>query len=97
MSRKLTPNLAKDDLVFPSPEGRPIDDHNFTMRTWKTVLEKAGVEYRTPYTTRATFISHSIRNGTPPINVAKITGHDVKTMYEYYAGVIDNSLKIPEF
>jgi len=83
-------------LVFPSPRGNPIDDHNFRNRAWTKSLERGGVEYRKPYNTRHTFISHCLASGMNPVDVAAITGHDVKTLYKDYAAVIGSTPKVPE-
>lgn len=83
-------------LVFPSKTGNPIDDHNFRNRAWTKSLKRAGVMYRKPYNTRHTFISHCLASGMNPVDVAAITGHDVKTLYEDYAGVIGSTPKVPE-
>ena len=42
------------DLVFFTPNGLPIDDRNFRRRAWTKVLKAAGVNYRSPYTSRGT-------------------------------------------
>lgn len=87
-------NAKPDDLVFTSPEGLAIDDHNFSQRCWRSTLSKLGIEHRNPYNTRHTFISHCLEAGLNPVSVAKITGHDVKTLFEHYAGVI-SKVEIP--
>lgn len=84
-----------DDLVFPAPRGGPIDEHNF-KRAWAKVLEKVGVRYIRPYGTRHTFISHALDSGMNPVEVAAITGHDVKTLYENYAGLIQSHPTTPD-
>jgi integrase len=84
-----------EDLVFPASEGGAIDDHNFRNRAWKFVLESQGIPYRKPYTTRHTLVSHALEKGTNPVNVAELTGHNVKTLYQNYAGVI-GILKLPD-
>ncbi|MEA5521378.1 tyrosine-type recombinase/integrase [Limnoraphis robusta] len=89
-------NPDPDDLVFLSKEGGSIDDHNFRNRAWVSVLKQAKVKYRKPYNTRHTFISHALEKGMNPVMVAQLTGHDVKTLYENYAGCIDSSPKLPE-
>jgi integrase len=85
-----------DDLVFPSPKGGPIDDHNFRNRAWVTVLKAAGVTYRKPYNTRHTFISHALAQGMNPMAIAQTTGHDPETMFKYYAADIQGGLQLPE-
>ncbi len=85
-----------DDLVFPSPKGGPIDDHNFRNRAWSRVLKAAGVTYRKPYNTRHTFISHALAQGMNPIAIAQTTGHDPDVMFKHYAADIQGGLQLPE-
>ena len=89
-------NLDLDRPIFTSPKGNPIDDHNFRNRAWKSVLSKAGVEYRKPYNTRHTLISHALNQGMNPVEVAQLTGHDVQTLYENYAGNVNSRPRLPE-
>ena len=84
-----------DDLVFPAPRGGPMDEHNF-KRAWAKVLGQVGVRYIRPYDTRHTFISHALAGGMNPVEVAAITGHDVKTLYENYAGLIQSHPTTPD-
>ena len=105
----LTPKLQKmlqrrrldcfnlDDLVFALPNGNPIDDHNFRNRAWKTTLNEVEVEYRKPYNTRHTLISHALDQGMSPVTVAQLTGHNVQTLYENYAGNVNSRPLLPEF
>ncbi len=82
-------NPQPDDLVFPSPKGIAIDDHNFNRRAWKTILESCHVEYRSPYKLRHSAISHALHNGANPIALAEQTGHDKRTMLSTYAHAIE--------
>lgn len=91
--------LEKPDpaaLVFPSPAGQAIDDHNFRNRAWKSVLDAAGVVYRKPYLTRSTLISHALDSGMGAAAVAELTGHRIETMFRDYAGNVQNRPKLPE-
>ena len=89
------PDAKESDLVFPAPKGGPIGDNNFCKRAWTKVLAKAGIAYRKPYLTRSTFVSHCLQAGMPPAVVADITGHNVKTLYQDYAGCIVARPQIP--
>lgn len=91
----LSLSQAEESLVFTSPDGKVIDDRNFSKRVWKPLLEEMGIEYRRQYNTRHTFISHMLASGMEPIKIASITGHDVKVLYERYAGVISR-IEVPE-
>ncbi len=95
-SKNFDENFDLDRPVFRSREGNPIDDHNFRNRAWKSVLAKVGVEYRKPYNTRHTLISHALDQGMNPVAVAQLTGHDVQTLYENYAGNVNSRPMLPE-
>jgi len=72
-----------------------MDEHNF-CRAWRIVLKAQGIAYRNPYNTRHTFISHALEAGLSPVEVASITGHNVKTLFENYAGLIKSHPTMPE-
>jgi integrase len=84
-----------DDLVFPAVQGGTIDGRNFRGRAWVRVLKDAGVAYRTPYTTRHTFISHSLRVQRDE-DVARMAGHNVETMRKHYAADVSGGLHCPD-
>ncbi len=85
-----------EDLVFTTPNGLPLDDHNFRNRAWKRVLTEINIDYRKPYNTRHTLISHALDKGMNPVVVAQITGHDVATLYENYAGSVASRPRLPD-
>jgi integrase len=86
-----------DDLVFPSPQGLPIDDHNFRNRAWKTILEQCHIEYRKPYAVRHSAISHALANGANPMDLAEQTGHDRRVLLDVYAHAIAKQSLFVEF
>jgi integrase len=86
-----------DDLVFPSPNGKFIDSRNFRNRAWKTILEQCHIEYRKPYVTRHSAISHSLANGANYLAVAEQTGHDPKVLHDSYASAIELKSIFVEF
>ncbi len=92
---RVTPNSV--DLVFPSPKGLAIDDHNFCNRAWKTILESCHVEYRSPYQLRHTAISHALSRGANPIALAEQTGHDKRVLLSTYAHAIDRECLFVDF
>ncbi|MEN9221679.1 MAG: hypothetical protein Q6M04_04500 [Thermostichus sp. BF3_bins_97] len=49
----------------------------------------------TQYQTRHSAISRALATGVDPVSVAAQTGHDVRTLYENYAGVI-RRVELPE-
>ncbi|MEG4084046.1 tyrosine-type recombinase/integrase [Microcoleus sp. POL10_C6] len=85
-----------DNLIFTSSEGRAIDSKNFCNRYWKPALASLGIDYRKPYNTRHTLISHGLEAGMNPVAIASLTGHNVRTLYENYAGLV-NSPQLPDF
>jgi integrase len=90
-------NPSPDSLVFVTPRGSAIQENNFRNRAWEPILKELGIKYRKPYNTRHTFISHALEKGLTPATVASMTGHDIQTLYENYAGCIQSSPKLPEF
>jgi integrase len=94
LSRR-SPEWEPDDLVFCSPQGFAIDDHNFRNRAWVDILAIAGVEYRKPYSTRSTLISHLLDMGRSPAEVAELVGDDVATIYKFYAGNVQSRPRLP--
>ena len=89
-------NSLPEDLIFPSPEGLPIDDRNFRNRAWVKMLELAGVEYRKPFNTRHTFICACLSAGVNPAVVAQITGCDLQSLDRDYAEYIPSLLALPD-
>lgn len=85
-----------DDLVFATPNGNAIDDGNFRNRAWKPILTRLEIDYRKPYTTRHTLVSHALDLGENPVMVAQLTGHDVRVLYEKYAGNVNSRPRLPE-
>jgi integrase len=94
MLRERVELLGRDPegLVFPAVRGGIIDRRNFVRRCWRACLEAVGIEWiprqTTQYKTRHSAISRALASGVDPVAVAAQTGHDVKTLYENYAGVI---------
>jgi integrase len=95
--RNIKPENAKpNDLLFPSPEGKHIDFHNFRNRAWKTVLESLNIAYRKPYQTRHTFIAWALENGLDAKDVGRLVGNSPEVIYRHYAGN-KRELFVPEF
>jgi integrase len=81
-----------DDLVFPSPKGVAIDDHNFCNRAWRTILTIGSIEYRKPYNLRHSATSHALAQGANPMALAEQTGHDKRVLLSTYAHAIDRQV-----
>ena len=84
-----------DRLIFTSTNGSAIDSKNFCNRYWKPALAELGIDYRKPYNTRHTLISHGLEAGMNPVAIASLTGHNVRTLYENYAGLV-NPPQLPD-
>jgi integrase len=95
LKRKPT-NPDPDELVFTAPQGGPIDDCNFRNRAWKTILTRLEIDYRKPYSTRHSLISHALDLGMKPVMVAQLTGHDVQVLYQNYTGNVNSRPRLPE-
>ncbi|AFY61802.1 tyrosine-type recombinase/integrase [Synechococcus sp. PCC 6312] len=86
-----------DDLIFPSPKGKPMDDKNFRRRAWSTILKRLDIPYRKPYFSQHSVISHALANGASPLGVASQSGHDPRILFQNYASTIRNQSVFVEF
>ncbi len=87
-------NYQPDDLVFPAPRGGILDDHTFSQRAWKKMLQQIGLEHRVFNSVRHTFISHALRK-LEPMKVAELAGHNQQTLFKHYAAEIGSAV-LPE-
>ena len=61
----------------------------------KQLIEEGKLDhYLKPYSTRATFINRQLKAGINYKTVAAWTGHDVKTLIEYYETVDNNAIPV---
>ena len=77
------------DLVFKSPKGKPIDDHTFSQRVWKSLCKETGIPYRVPYAARHSLGSHLVENGASIPQTAAILGNTPETTARHYTHMID--------
>lgn len=87
-----------NDLIFTSPTGKPIDDHNFSQRQWKGCLQATNTPHRPFYNTRHTFISHYLAETKDVVSCAALTHGTrtgVQTLLKHYAGLIER-VKVPD-
>jgi integrase len=85
-------NASPDDLVFPSPKGKPINPDNFRNRIWKTVLKGLEIEYRKLYQTRHTFITYALdpeHGRLDAKDVARLVGNSPEVIYRHYVSIND--------
>ncbi len=96
----LTPliqNKQPDDLVFVSPTGKSIDDHNFQNRVFKAVLRNLNIEERVLYSCRHTFASRCIDQGITPVMTAFLMGNNPETALRNYTHQINIPKELPNF
>jgi integrase len=89
-------------LVFPSPEGGYINQHNFGERYWKPIVKKlvsAGKvgEYLPTYNLRHSWITRMLRSELDIATVAKLAGNKPDTIMKHYFAARTQDLVLPEF
>jgi len=89
LSCELGKELALDDLVFPSIEGKPLDpcvlSHNFTR-----IVKKAGLENVRFHDLRHTFASLMLLRGGKPKVISEALGHSsVAFTMDTYSHIIE--------
>jgi integrase len=83
------------NLVFPSPKGLMIHIQNFSRRAWKQILSELEFKYKRPYTSRSSFITHTLEH-LDAKDVGRICGNLPETIYRHYASSNVASLIVPE-
>ncbi|MFN6334966.1 MAG: tyrosine recombinase XerC [Sphingobacteriales bacterium] len=84
-----------DDLVFLSPSGKILDDHNFQNRVFKKVLRGLGIKERVLYACRHTFGSRCIDEGLTPVMTAFLMGNNPETALRNYTHQINLPKDLP--
>lgn len=99
---KLLKSLPKtQNLVFCSPEGGYINQHNFGERYWKPIVKKLVVagkvaEYLPTYNLRHSWITRMLRSGLDIATVAKLAGNKPDTIMKHYLASRSRNLILPE-
>lgn len=84
------PKLSGSTLIFPNQYGNPVNSAHFSSKYWTKCLVELGIEHRSPYTSRHTYASHVLSEGMlDPLSLAKLLGHDERTLFRNYASAID--------
>ena len=97
----LPQTLNSRNLVFPSPKGNYIDQHNFANRYWLPTVRKLAEQnkikqYLPCYNLRHSFITRLIREKLDVATIAKLVGNSPKMIFEHYLSANSN-LELPEF
>ena len=89
------PTRFRDSFVFLNTEHRHLINADDIMANFKKAHDLSGVRRRVrsdnkpkPYPWRSTYISISLSEGMIPSRLCEMTGHDLRTMYDEYAGFI---------
>jgi integrase len=90
------------NLMFPSPEGGYINQHNFGERYWKPIIKKLVAtgkiaEYLPTYNLRHSWITRMLRSGLDIATVAKLAGNKPDTIMKHYLAARTQDLVLPEF
>ncbi len=72
---KLRCPRSEQGLVFPSPDGSPLDSSNFHHRVWRPLLKRSGVPHGTFHALRHSFASALINSNQSPKVVQTLLGH----------------------
>lgn len=92
----LRPEGAKPDaLIFQNRKGGYLSESKY-RETWIKVLAAQRVEYRCPYKTRHTCLSHAIEQGVPITGVAYLAGHSSTAMVIQHYGHMVNRPSLPK-
>jgi integrase len=100
---KLLKSLPRtQNLVFPSPEGTYINQHNFGERYWKPIVKKLVAvgkvsEYLPTYNLRHSWITRMLRGGLDIATVARLAGNKPDTIMKHYLAAKTQDLVLPEF
>ena len=79
-------------LLFPAPEGVPLNLDNFRKREWAPAVEAAGVETpATPYDMRDTFASNALAAGVTVFDLARVMGTSVRMIEKHYGALLDGA------
>ena len=93
---KVIVGKKQDDLVFHSPTGKSIDDHNFQNRVFKKVLNELGIKERVLYACRHTFGSRCIDQGITPVMTAFLMGNNPETSLRNYTHQLNIPKELPK-
>jgi integrase len=80
-------------LLFCGERGGHLNLHNWRRDAWKPALTAAGLDYRTPYAMRHTFISEAIAAGIATFEIARMAGTSVLQIEKTYGHLLPDALE----
>lgn len=76
-------------LLFPAPEGGPLNLNNFRRRVWGPAVEASGIAKPARiYDLRSTFASNALAAGVTVFELAKVMGTSVAMIERHYGTLI---------
>jgi integrase len=76
-------------LLFPAPEGGPLNLNNFRRRVWTPAVTSSGIEKPARiYDLRSTFASNALAAGVTVFELAKVMGTSVAMIERHYGTLI---------
>jgi hypothetical protein len=88
----MLPPRLDTPLLFPAPEGRPLNLDNFRKRVWTPAVEAAGVaKPATPYDMRDTFASNALAGGIAVFELARVMGTSVRMIERHYGALLEGA------
>jgi integrase len=99
---KLLQSLPRtQNLLFPSPEGGYINQHNFNERYWKPIVKELVAvgkveEYLPTNNLRHSWITRMLRSGLDIATVARLAGNKPDTIMKHYLAAQTKDLILPE-
>jgi len=78
--------------IFPTTFGTPYkESSSVNRRHFKPLLKSLGIRYRTMYTLKHSYATHSLMSGQKVIYVSKQLGHaSVETTHKFYTKLVDS-------
>lgn len=86
---KVAPLKLDHGLVFLTKNGRPVA-YKTIQKTWGYILKRCGLPDMKIHNLRHSVITMLLEEGSAPINVAALVGHDVNTTNREYAHKVKN-------
>jgi len=72
-----------------------VNGDTLNQKSWRPLLAKLGLEDRSLYQTRSSFITAALRQGMAVQDVAALVGNSPGMIFRHYAGVAQD-LRLPE-
>jgi integrase len=89
---ELIPPRLDTPLLFPAPEGGPVNGSNWHRREWQPAVEASGVARPArPYDLRSTFASNALAASVSIFELARIMGTSVAMIERHYGALLDGA------